>query len=198
MFFTTLQSIWYFFLSIETMLSIMIIMATFFILCANILLLFSIYDKNRKHGDRYFKFDTTFKWIKPTTLYIPFEFNVLVCNYVMIRLAILGKGIEVKLQWFDAVSVAIDETIKSQKGDVKDASKGDVKDVLNKSIKKECSSKGSTQRGKEIDDTNHQIPLKVSNKDKLKKVSQLDITLLIDSGKYDTADTQKNDLNSNK
>jgi hypothetical protein len=110
-------------------------------------------DKKRERKDRYFKFDLDYKWITPETLYIPFEFRLLLCNYYTVRLCVLGKGFEVNVRWFDVVK----ETKKPEE-------KGT--DVLKKSLK-----------------------LYKQKSQQLKKVSQIPMDLLIESGKRDISGT---------
>lgn len=98
------QSLWYFFLSLETIITIPIVFLCLAFVLMNGVFLFAMIDKQRKKQDRFFRFETEFKWIEPNSLYIPFEFNLMICNYYSLRLCIFGKGFQFQFKWFDVVT----------------------------------------------------------------------------------------------
>lgn len=102
--------LWYLFLSVEAACAIIVINIFFVLSVMNAVFLYAMIDKQRNEQDRFFKFDTNFKWLKPTTMYVPFEFKFLVCNYVIVKLSVFGWGFEFQLWWFDAPSETIEKS----------------------------------------------------------------------------------------
>jgi hypothetical protein len=66
----------------------------------------------------YMLFSVEHKWLKPNTLFIPFELNICLCNYFMLKASVLGYGFDLRIKWRDVVSETIDK-IDSKETDTK-------------------------------------------------------------------------------
>jgi len=157
---------WFFLLSIEISLAFTVIFVCVGLSVMNATFLYMMVDKLRQKQDRFFKFDVDFKWLSPNTVYIPFEFKLLLSNFYIVRLSVFGKGFQVDLKWFDAQS----SVLKENGNKPNNSSKRNKSDKPKKSDKPEY--------------------MHVKNSQKLKRVNELPMDLLIKSGK------QKRDLNN--
>ena len=77
----------------------------------NSCLLYVLSTKNKLKEN--FVFEVESKWLKPNTLFIPFEFNMCLCNYFILKIGVLGHGFDVRVKWRDVVKQTIEETIKT-------------------------------------------------------------------------------------
>ena len=59
----------------------------------------------------YFVFEIENKWLKPNTLFIPFELNICLCNYFMLKACVFGYGLDLRIKWRDVVQKTITNTI---------------------------------------------------------------------------------------
>ena len=55
----------------------------------------------------WFSFEIEHTWLKPNTLFLPFEFNVALCNYFLFRFSVFGYGFDFKIKWNDVVKAVI-------------------------------------------------------------------------------------------
>ena len=71
-----------------------------------------ILSTNKKLKE-YFVFECECKWLNPNTLFIPFEFNVCLCNYFILKIAIFGHGVDLRIKWRDVVKqTMLEESVK--------------------------------------------------------------------------------------
>lgn len=191
MFFTMLQSMfftmWYFFVSIEAIAAIIITGCCLVLSAMNAVFLYAMVDRQKK--DRFFKFDTRFKWLKPNTLYIPFEFRLMLCNNYIVRLSVFGRGFEFQIQWIDVS----DDTLSEHKGQNVQNTQNTLPKKQGKGTKSGKSKKSDVEKvllnsilppkQKRKKPQNLKTESKTEKNIKLKKISELPMDLLTQSAR---------------
>lgn len=104
MIFYFLNSIWHFLIAIEYLfVTVLCGLGIIFCVMNFTFLLAMVYKLKFISKRKYFSFDPEFKWIKPTTIYLPFELYLTVCNFFIVRISIFGHGFELKIKWYDVI-----------------------------------------------------------------------------------------------
>lgn len=178
-------------------------MICFVLSMMNAVFLVAMVDKKRKDQDRLFKFETKFKWLTPSTLYIPFEFNLMVCNFYIVKLGIFGRGFEFQIRWFNPNEDSADKSKKPVEKEVSKSKKQpppqdvvkkkqNVKQILKKSVQPpnavNSEQKPSLASDKSSLSTN--TVLERVKSEKLKKVNEISMDLLSKVSKRDLSSTQ--------
>ena len=70
---------------------------------------------NKTNKPNRFMFDVQHKWLKPNSIFLPFEFNVALCNYFLFRISLFGYGFDTRIKWRDVVS-SVNNTLNGESG----------------------------------------------------------------------------------
>lgn len=72
-----------------------------------------LYVLTQTKWKEYFTFQFEHKWLKPNTLFIPFELNICLCNYFMFKISLLGYGVDLRIKWRD-IARNVTQTVAKQ------------------------------------------------------------------------------------